>query len=394
VPKAETTEVEGRFGSIEPIQRAQQKQEQVRSQLLGEIAVGRLRPGDALPSEKRLAELLRISRHTIRRALGELERDGVVERLHGKGTFVVDRPSESIATRTPSFAVIVNEVSTGYYPSLLSAFEQAAKVVGRPTVICNSNNDIAQQGDHLLHLLNNRVSGLALNACSSTPTPAYQVQVMQDAGIPVVLLHRPVADVKAPVLRVPEHQLGYRAGRLILENGHRRAAFLSGPHGATVSMTELGFRNALAEAGCTLPSEFVHYSRLKTFSTEEGLLLTEEQIKTWLKGMFSLPEPPTALFTTFDSLGELIYLVAGEIGLQVPSDLSIVSYGGVRREGAVISRLTAITIDESEEARLAVQLLVEMCDGRRSICSEEEIMLSLSISPGQTLTPPGIRRVE
>ncbi|HEY4309184.1 MAG TPA: GntR family transcriptional regulator [Pirellulales bacterium] len=375
----------GGLAAVEPIRRTQQKHERLRSQLLGDIAVGRLRPGDALPSEKKLAETLRVSRHTVRQALCELEREGAVERVHGKGTFVVDRASDSAATRAPSFAVVVNEVSTGYYPSLLAAFEHAAKVAGRPTVICNSNNDVAQQGDHLLHLLHNRVSGIALNPCSATATPSYQVQVMQEAGIPVVLLHRSVADVKAPVLRVPEQRLGYQAARLMLEKGHRRAAFMSGPQGATVAASEVGFREALAEAGCDLPPELVHYSKLKTFSSVEDMHSIEEQTKRWLGQMFSLPQPPTALFATFDSLAELVYLFAGDVGLQVPNDLSIVSYGGVRRETGVLSRLTAITIDEAEEARLAVKLLIEMSDQRRPICSDEEIMLSLSVSPGQTL---------
>jgi len=389
VAKSEATETGGRFGSGEPIERTQKKQEQVRSQLLGEIAIGRFRPGDALPSEKRLAELLRISRHTIRRALGELERDGVVERLHGKGTFVVDRPSETTSARTPSFAVIVNEVSTGYYPSLLSAFEQASKKVGRPTIICNSNNDVAQQGDHLLHLLHNRVSGVALNPCSAAVTPAYQVQVAQDAGIPVVLLHRSVPDAKAPVLLAPEHQIGYQAAQMILKAGHRRVAFLGGVHAGGMTKAEQGFRHALEESAVDLPSDLVQYGKLKTFTSDEASRLIEEQLREWLKYMLSLPDPPTALFTSFDSLGEMIYLVAGSIGLRVPNDLSVVSYGGVRREGAIIRRLTAITIDEAEEARRAVQLLVEMSDGRRPICNEEDIHLSLGVSQGMTLTAPG-----
>jgi len=391
--KSDATVVAG-FGSVEPIQRAQQKQERLRSQLLGEIAVGRLRPGDALPSEKKLAEMLRISRHTVRQALSELEREGAVERVHGKGTFVVDRAAESVATRTPSFAVIVNEVSTGYYPSLLSAFEQAAKHAGRPTVICNSNNDVAQQGDHLLHLLHNRVSGIALNPCSATATPAYQVQAMQDAGIPVVLLHRSVSGVQAPVSLVPEHELGYRAGKMLVEAGHRRAAFFSGPSGVGVVESERGFRQALNESGIDLPAELIHYSKLRTFSSDEDNRLFEEELKVYLQQMLAVPEPPTALFTTFDSLGEVIYLVASSMGLQVPGDLSIVSYGGIRREGAVVRRLTAITIDEAEEAQLAVQLLVEMCEGRRPIRSNEEISLTLGVSQGQTLTAPGDRGIE
>ena len=43
---------------------------------------------DALPSENRLAEIFGVSRMTARRALDEMERDGSVKRIPGKGTFI------------------------------------------------------------------------------------------------------------------------------------------------------------------------------------------------------------------------------------------------------------------------------------------------------------------
>lgn len=44
--------------------------------------------GDALPSENALSKLYQVNRHTIRRAVDELVRDGIVVRQHGKGMFV------------------------------------------------------------------------------------------------------------------------------------------------------------------------------------------------------------------------------------------------------------------------------------------------------------------
>ncbi len=47
-----------------------------------------LKPGEKLPSESELRERLEVSRHTVRKALSELARDGIVQRKQGKGTFV------------------------------------------------------------------------------------------------------------------------------------------------------------------------------------------------------------------------------------------------------------------------------------------------------------------
>ena len=52
------------------------------------IASGAIRAGDSLPSIRPLAEELRVNRNTVAKAYAELESQGVVETLAGKGCFV------------------------------------------------------------------------------------------------------------------------------------------------------------------------------------------------------------------------------------------------------------------------------------------------------------------
>ena len=62
--------------------------EQVSSQIKDAIARGELMPGQALPSIRQLAKDLRISVITTKRAYEELERDGFLDAVAGKGCFV------------------------------------------------------------------------------------------------------------------------------------------------------------------------------------------------------------------------------------------------------------------------------------------------------------------
>jgi DNA-binding GntR family transcriptional regulator len=64
--------------------------EQLRSLLRDRIEAGDLRPGDAFPSESALVATHMISRITVRRAIAELQREGLVVTRHGSGTFVAD----------------------------------------------------------------------------------------------------------------------------------------------------------------------------------------------------------------------------------------------------------------------------------------------------------------
>src|SRR3978361_1150962 len=59
-------------------------------QLLGEVVDGELSAGDPLPSERRLAEVLRVSRPAVREALQRLSQAGLVEVRHGGSTTVRD----------------------------------------------------------------------------------------------------------------------------------------------------------------------------------------------------------------------------------------------------------------------------------------------------------------
>lgn len=70
--------------------------EQITRQIKGLISRGELREGEALPSMRLLAKELRISVITTKRAYEELEREGYIETVMGKGSFVAPRNLELV----------------------------------------------------------------------------------------------------------------------------------------------------------------------------------------------------------------------------------------------------------------------------------------------------------
>jgi len=64
------------------------KTETLRSRVYGEILRGTYAPGDRLPTEREMESLGGASRIIVRQAYAELEQTGVIERIHGVGTFV------------------------------------------------------------------------------------------------------------------------------------------------------------------------------------------------------------------------------------------------------------------------------------------------------------------
>ncbi len=70
--------------------------EQITAQIKGMIMNGTLKPGDPLPSMRLLAKELRISVITTKRAYEELERDGFITTVVGKGSFVREADQEFV----------------------------------------------------------------------------------------------------------------------------------------------------------------------------------------------------------------------------------------------------------------------------------------------------------
>lgn len=68
--------------------------EQIVSQVRSQILSGALKEGEPLPSIRKLAQILQISVITTKRAYDELEREGLIDTVGGKGTFVASPNAE------------------------------------------------------------------------------------------------------------------------------------------------------------------------------------------------------------------------------------------------------------------------------------------------------------
>lgn len=76
---------------------------QLKEHLARSIVSGELRPGQALSSERQLADSLGLSRMTVRHAFEALVAEGLVEQRQGSGTYVRGRPLEQTIDRLAGF---------------------------------------------------------------------------------------------------------------------------------------------------------------------------------------------------------------------------------------------------------------------------------------------------
>ena len=68
--------------------------EQIKNQIINQIITSDLKEGDSIPSIRNLAKDIKISVMTIKKAYDELEEEGYIKSVQGKGTFVAPKNTE------------------------------------------------------------------------------------------------------------------------------------------------------------------------------------------------------------------------------------------------------------------------------------------------------------
>jgi GntR family transcriptional regulator, transcriptional repressor for pyruvate dehydrogenase complex len=95
--------------------------EDVFEQIVGEVLSGEMRPGEALPSERRLAEVLGVSRPAVREALKRLSAAGLVEVRQGDSTTVRDFRRHAGLDLLPQLLLRAGELDITVARSILEA---------------------------------------------------------------------------------------------------------------------------------------------------------------------------------------------------------------------------------------------------------------------------------
>jgi LacI family transcriptional regulator len=188
------------------------------------------------------------------------------------------------------------------------------------------------------------------------PEPASVLTDLRAQGFPFVVVDprtRPMPDIAAVSA---SHLTGARMATEYLVNlGHRRIAAIAGPlNWIATDSRLLGYRAALAASGRLASEELVTVAGEPTIA--HGLEAARQ--------LLDLAEPPTAIVAFNDRTAVGAIDAAVERGLEVPRDLSIVGFDDLDLSRVVRPRLTTVRQPLEEMARMGVELLLRLVEGR------------------------------
>ena len=234
-------------------------------QLLAEIESGVFAVGDRLPSEAQLCERFQASRITVAKAIHSLQRDRLVSRRPGSGTYV-QAPTQANALR---FGLLIPELgNTDIFEPICQGM--MASPLGKSHSLiwghAAANDDERESAAEQLcqQYVTQKVSGVFFAPLEFTPsrdqTNRRIIALLRRAGIPVVLLDRCFEPYPArsgfDLVGIDNHRAGSLITRHLIHCGARRILFIHRPHSAaTVPQRAGGYRDALHAAGLTFSAE-------------------------------------------------------------------------------------------------------------------------------------------
>jgi len=208
----------------------------------------KLLPGQFIQSEHELTARYGISRRSVRKALADLERDGLIHKKPGKGTVVGDSAHGGRLRMQKTIAINFEKDTQGFEGHGSWDFYREQVVQG----VCDYAEELELSVELVgLDKLYGRVSGLD-GALLISPPRAYMAErfsLLVDTGLPVVVVNRAVPDERVGYVMVDHRKWTGLGVDHLIGLGHRKIAFIGGLQNPPLNERLLGYRDALAAHG-------------------------------------------------------------------------------------------------------------------------------------------------
>jgi GntR family transcriptional regulator of arabinose operon len=310
--------------------------------------------GAPLPTERKLAEQFAISRGTVRRALRLLQREHLIVRQQGRGTFV----TSSLDSGPPKnlhiglLGLMLYDVEYGF----TGLVEGACAAAGRRgyAVTTGSVQNTAEELQSVRAFIRDNALGVVL-APRSPDARAYYRELIHE-NIAVVLVDMCIPDCREDHVLIDNAYGIQLATRHLIELGHRRIAYLA------YDYAQDDYPPIVAERR----RGFVETCRQAGIAANDLVEIDKDRFREKLRQFLNRTDRPTGIIAYNDTWAVRVIKMARELGLSVPGDLSVVGFD----DSTLVPRgdlpLTTINPERAEMGAAAMDLLIAKIEHPKS----------------------------
>jgi LacI family transcriptional regulator/LacI family fructose operon transcriptional repressor len=299
---------------------------------------------------KDVAELAGVSRSTASRALtgrGYVA-EGVRSRVLSaakKLRYVPDATARHLKQQVSlSIGVLVSDLRNSFYAELAAGAGRTSRAHGYSMMLADDGGMIDDEAGAAEAFVALRVAGVVVTPVSRTVT-----DVLRRHGIPVVEVDRRFAPDECDAVVVDNHAAARRVTEQLTGLGHQRIAlFIDETDWTTGRDRYRGYRDALDAAGVEEDPSLVVSSGWDIETAYNAAL-----------GLLDTGDRPTAVFAANNVLAEGVWRAASQLQLDIPGELSIVSFDNSPWMSMVTPGVTAVAQDASALGSTAVKRLLQ-----------------------------------
>lgn len=313
---------------------------------------------EKLPTEAALMKQYKVSRQTIREALAALEKEGLVRRVQGSGTFLTGL-SSSLAKNL--IAVFLPSLQEYIYPALIQDLRLQFEARGFSIQAYETLNNPAIERELLSELLKNPPGGLLLEGCKSAlPSPNLDLlEALEEKGCPLVFLFNRYTSMDTTYVMDDNVQGSGLLIRHLTSLGHTAIAGIFQADDLQGLERYQGFMEGLRDVGLPLPSEQICWYR-----TEDAAhLLFPSSSQSFDDYLMEHIKGCTAVVCYNDLLAHHLAKFLHRQGYQIPEEIAITSFDNSYLSYSDELYLTSLYHKQKEISSLACQAMLQRIIG-------------------------------
>ncbi len=328
-----------------------------------ELAAGRLKAGDRLPSENELAEKFRVSRQTARHAVDVLAADRLVSRIRGSGTYIGSVGGRIAGTglhpgrnRHHGIIAVMSTYVDGYiFPNTVRGIEQVLVRNGYVMQLCFTGNKIHREKDLLQKMVSSdRIDGLIVEAVKSAlPNPNFNYfSRLSDLGVPILFINASYPGLPYPLVALDDPRMAYKATQYLVDRGHRKIAGIFKADDGQGRLRYQGYAECMRTIGRGVDERSVFW--LDTVGMQE----MEEFAPYLLERIRGC----TAVVCYNDQVAYSLAGILKKYGIRVPDDISLIGMDDADIAAMAEVPITSFPHPKFDLGKKAAENLLKMID--------------------------------
>ncbi|MFD2421724.1 LacI family DNA-binding transcriptional regulator [Amycolatopsis pigmentata] len=298
-----------------------------------------------------VARLAGVSQATVSRALRNLPgtspetREAVLAAAEALNYLPSDSGRALSTQRTRRVAVVAAELTNPYYPELVEPLRQALLAQNLRTVLVSDRPDPSDSRALVDQLADGSYDGVML---TTTTRDSTLPRDLTERAVPHVLVNRVLDHPESPSCTFDNVDGSAQVARLLVDLGHQAIGAVFGPVDTSTGRDRAaGLRDALRALGKPLTRRFIR--RASAFEHDTACRLARE--------LLSLSPRPTAIVCANDVVALGALSAARELGLAVPSEVTVVGFDDIAMAAWPLVDLTTVRCDLQDLASRSVDLL-------------------------------------